>query len=181
MRSANRIRSCASKLVYLIVSLVFMVHLVEVPAMADAVPTISFDRYENISTTVSDTSETSTTSETSKPYLDDSAHKDKEEIDMREFNGTFLDTVLYIMGGLAGFMMILQISFFCLCRVFPSLNEKVSRLKFIGITGYDDSMIVFCVKAMIMGVLSYFCLSGLMKRAIGWLIGYLTNLFHIGG
>lgn len=183
MRSPNRIRSRASKLVYLVVSLVFILHLVTVPAMATpSLPTISMDRYDSIPVPAVISSTTTSGAITSEPDVtDDSAHKDKEEIDLKEFNGTFLDTVIYIIGGLSGFMMILQIAFYCLCKVFPSLNEKLGRLKFMGITGYDDSLAVFCIKTIVMGVLSYLCLSGIIKRGIGWLIGYFANYFHIGG
>lgn len=184
MRSPNRIRSRASKLVYLAVSLVFILHLVTVPAMATpSLPTISMDRYDSIPVpaVTSSTTTTSSTTSSESDVAGDSAHKDKEEIDLKEFNGTFLDTVIYIIGGLSGFMMILQIAFYCLCKVFPSLNEKLGHLKFMGITGYDDSLAVFCVKTIVMGVLSYLCLSGIIKRGIGLLIGYFANYFHIGG
>ena len=102
----------------------------------------------------------------------------KEEIDTREFNSTFLDTVIYIIGGLAGFIMILQISGYCICRIFPSWNEKVAKLKFLGITGYEDSILSFSVKIGLLGITSYLCLSGMIKRLIGWVFGMITNLIN---
>lgn len=136
--------------------------------------TIPLDRYGETSTP------TTSTNTSSGLILNEEPEKTKDEVDLEEFNGSMLDTAIYILGGIAGFMMILQIAFYCLCRVFTSLNDLVSKLKFAGITGYDDSLPTFCIKAGLLGILSYLCLSGIMKQLIGWVLGLLTNIFTIG-
>ena len=112
---------------------------------------------------------------------DDLPERSKEEIDKEEFNGTILDTVIYVIGGLAGVMVVVQITGFILCRMFPSFNEKLGKLKFLGITGYEDSVFSFCIKVGLLGMLSYFSISGMLKRFLGWIFGLITNILHIGG
>lgn len=182
MRIPNRICAHAAGLLCLIVLVVFLreTSVIAFAASGDKNSTkgeteisgtIPFDRYGDTSTIIS----SSTSSD--DVILNKEPGETKDQVDLEEFNGRTLDTIIYILGGISGFMMILQIAFYCLCRVFTSLNELVSKLKFAGITGYDDSLATFCIKAGLLGILSYLCLSGIMKQFIGWVLGLLTNIF----
>lgn len=104
--------------------------------------------------------------------------KEKDEIDRDQFNNAFIDTAIYILGGLAGMMMLLQIAAFCMTRVYPSTNKFFEKLKIIGIDGYDRGYVVPTVKILLLGVLSFFCVSGLLKQAVAYILGWFVVIFN---
>ncbi len=103
--------------------------------------------------------------------------KSKEAIDTESFNNDFIDTAIYIIGGLAGFMMMLQIAAFCFTKVYPSTNRFFEKLKFIGIDGYDRGFVVPTIKILLLGILSFFCISGLLKQIIAYILGWFVITF----
>lgn len=103
--------------------------------------------------------------------------KEKEDIDRDQFNNAFIDTAIYIIGGLSGMMMLLQIAAFCVTRVYPSTNKFFEKLKVIGIDGYDRGFVVPTIKILLLGVLSYFCVSGLLKQAVAYILGWFVVTF----
>ena len=103
--------------------------------------------------------------------------KSKEAIDTESFNNDFIDTAIYIIGGLAGITMMLQIAAFCFTKVYPSTNRFFEKLKFIGIDGYDRGFVVPTIKILLLGILSFFCISGLLKQIIAYILGWFAITF----
>lgn len=106
------------------------------------------------------------------------ANRTAEDIKIEEFNGSFLDTTIYIIGGLSGIMMLLQITAFAICKLFPSWNHLVAKLSKIGISGYEDGWLAPTIKILLLGILGYLCISGTMKHLIAYILGWYTNIIH---
>lgn len=132
-----------------------------------------FDRYKDLT---SNTAPGGASATTSSGDLE-SANKTKEEIEVEEFNNDFLDTVIYIIGGLCGIMMLLQITAFAVCKLFPSWNHILEKLSKIGITGYEDGWLVPTLKILLLGIFGYLCISGTMKHLIAYILGWYANVF----
>lgn len=132
------------------------------------------NRYEELTTS----SPTSPGTDPDAPSNNVDPVKEKDEIDRDQFNNAFIDTAIYILGGLAGMMMLLQIAAFCMTRVYPSTNKFFEKLKVIGIDGYDRGYVVPTVKILLLGVLSFFCVSGLLKQAVAYILGWFVVIFN---
>lgn len=135
-----------------------------------AVPIDRYDTSTPQSSSASSTSSTSSASSTS-PYL-----AGKEDIDRDKFNGDVLDTIIYIIGGLAGFAVILHIFVFGVTRVYPSTNRFFEHFKVIGIDGYDKGFVIPLAKILLLGVFSFLCISGMIKQAVGFILGLFAVL-----
>lgn len=175
MRKPNRIHIITNKLFCLIIALMMF----NAPLVVSAKSTtstsnsvIGFDHYDNIN---------------SNPFINDpdapaedsmqtrtEVNKTKEEIEVQEFNGRFLDTIIYIIGALSGVMMILQISLFTWCRLHPGTNQFLEKLKKIGIDGYEEGWIVPTIKILLLGVFSFLCMGGYIKDLIIWILSVFT-------
>lgn len=133
----------------------------------------SMGRYDGLNSTA-------TSSDTSESEDDnfEQALLTSEEVKLNEFNNIFLDTIVYILGGLAGIMMILQLTAFAVCKMYPSWNYLFEKLSFIGITGYEDGWVLPSIKIALLGVLSYLCISGIMKSIISFILGWFVNIIH---
>ncbi len=130
------------------------------------------DRYDGLNSTI-------TSSDNSQPQGNlEQALQTREEIELNEFNNVFLDTVIYIIGGLAGVMMLLQLTAFAICKVYPSWNYLIEKLSVIGITGYEEGWILPTIKILLLGILSYLCISGTMKNIISFILGWFVNVIH---
>lgn len=116
----------------------------------------------------------SSSSQTSQTSTSDTYLEGKEDIDQERFNGEVLDTIIFFLGGIAGFAMILHVAAFSVVRIFPSTNRVFEKLKFLGIDGYDDGLIIPIIKILLLGVLSFLCISGYMKRLVGFIFGLFT-------
>lgn len=158
----------------------------------DSVTPEQFDRYNNNSSTTntgsgsagtnaggntgSNTGSTTTNQGSSNTLQD--ALDQREDIEVSEFNNATLDTIVYILGGLAGMMMLLQISAFVICKVYPSWNGVIAKLSFLGITGYEDGWLFPTIKIALLGVFSYLCISGVIKRVVIFILGWFVTTFN---
>lgn len=152
------------------------------PESTTQVFTDPFDRYDGLSSSpavIVDSDDSADDENNSSSQGDlEQALQTRDEIELNEFNNVFLDTVIYIIGGLAGMMMLLQITAFAVCKVYPSWNHLIEKLSFIGITGYEDGWILPSIKILLLGILSYFCISGVMKNIISYILGWFVNLVN---
>ena len=139
---------------------------------------IDFDHYEEASLAESQTSSSTSDPQLSSPLPEVARDPtlSKEEIDVKEFNGSFLDTVLYILGGISGFMMILQITVFVATRVYPATGLIFEKLKKIGIDGYADGFVFPTIKILILGLFAYVCISGTFKRVIIYIMSWFVAM-----
>lgn len=172
MRIPNRVYSYATRYICMIVA-VLLLHLavVNVTASASSADTsaITIDRYDSLP-------DADSTVSNGVGATVQQVEITKENLDMKQFNGSIMDTIIFIIGALAGFMMMLQITAYSICRVFPSWNDKVAKLKWLGITGYEDSLLFFSIKVGLLGVLSFLCISGVLKDFIRWILGLFSIL-----
>lgn len=133
---------------------------------------VGFDRYDDLENTIAPGVDVEAESGSDL----EAANKTKEEIDVEEFNNSFLDTVIYIIGGLSGIMMLLQITAFAVCKLYPSWNHVIAKLSKIGISGYEDGWIAPTIKILLLGILGYLCISGTMKHLIAYILGWYTMI-----
>lgn len=142
---------------------------------AISVQAYEFDRYNHLENTISpEVEEEAPTEDGDLEAVD----KTKDEIELEDFNGTFVDTVIYIIGGLSGMMMLVQLTAFTVCKLYPSFNRYVAKLSKIGITGYEDGWIAPTLKILLLGILAYLCISGTMKYIVAYILGWFTNFVH---
>lgn len=138
-----------------------------------------FDRYSNESLPdVSLSSPDQTTStESFGSILISNDSSDYKKINYEKFNGDVLDTIIFMIGGLASLVMLLELSAFSITRIFPNTNEWIAKLKFLGIDGYADGFVLPLVKISLLGLFSFFCFSGYLKLVIGHIISFFANKF----
>lgn len=142
-------------------------------ASTNSVTPEPFDRYGNASSVAGGSTTNQGTSNDLQNALDQ-----REDIEVSEFNNATLDTIVYILGGLAGMMMLLQISAFVICKVYPSWNSVIAKLSFLGITGYEDGWLFPTIKIALLGVFSYLCISGVIKRVVIFILGWFVTTFN---
>lgn len=180
MRRRERVHNYAYRRIIVIFLFVLFFYVMSSSLAISAVasPPIAFDRYDNlVSGAGTDTESEPTGAASSTGQTPAQIAESKDEIDMRQFNGRTLDTVIFILGGLAGFMMVLQLTMFCVTRIFPSTNKWVEKLSVVGIDGYDRGFIVPTIKILLLGVLSFLCISGTMKQIVGFILGLFAVKF----
>lgn len=193
MHNSRTIHSYAYRILYLILlsAAIFFCNAYAVSAdIFSSVTPESFDRYGNAtipSAPSQDDADTDgNTSNSSGSNMSQGnasntvqdALDQREDIEVSEFNNATLDTIVYIIGGLAGMMMLLQISAFVVCRVFPSWNAVIAKLSFLGITGYEDGWLAPTIKIALLGVFSYLCISGVIKRVVIFILGWFVTTFN---
>lgn len=141
---------------------------------------LAFDHYDDVSVSMpegsGDSSSISSSNESTSMTVEDAAIS-KDELEVKQFNSDFLDTFLYILGGIAGFMMILQITAFVCTKIYPSANRWIEKLKKIGIDGYSDGYVFPTIKILLLGVFSFFCISGYFKKILVFIISWFTVYF----
>lgn len=168
MRGGNSVYSAKKRnisIIFIVIWLVISTIALAVPAYAEG-----FDHYDNTSITPVQSTSSSNTSSTTEPNIT------KEELDVKEFNGSFLDTFIYILGGVSGFMMILQLTAFIATKLYPSANRWVEKLSKIGIDGYSDGFVFPTIKILLLGVFAYLCISGYFKQIIVYIVSWFVTL-----
>lgn len=184
MRRSNTVHSAKRRHIHLIVRILLTVTIwwtalaVTASASSSSSIIIDFDHYDDVSLAESQSSSSASDiqSSTVPPEEIKDPTLSKEEIDVREFNGTFLDTVLYILGGISGFMMILQITVFVATKIYPATGRIFEKLKKIGIDGYADGYVFPTIKILILGLFAYVCISGAFKRVIIYIVSWFVTL-----
>ena len=168
MRRGNSVHSAKKRnisIIFIVIWLVISTIALAVPAYAEG-----FDHYDNTSITPVQSTSSSSTSSINEPNIT------KEELDVKEFNGPFLDTFIYILGGVSGFMMILQLTAFIATKLYPSANRWVEKLSKIGIDGYSDGFVFPTIKILLLGVFAYLCISGYFKQIIVYIVSWFVTL-----
>lgn len=171
MYKSRAVHTYAYRILCMILALALAVFISPVANAEAGMAPKAFDRYDHLETTIAPGASEATSTEGDL----DSANKSKEELDIEEFNGSFLDTVIYIIGGLCGIMMLLQITAFAVCKLYPSWNHIIAKLSKIGISGYEDGWIAPTIKILLLGILGYLCVSGTMKHLVAYILGWYTN------
>lgn len=176
MRRSNKIYLVKRRHLYIVlVVLTVVLWCQPMTLIAHGSTGIAFDHYDDVNIQESQPPDQSSNSSDPGPTTEDAALS-KEELDVREFNGSALDTILYILGGISGFLMIIQISLFVMAKVFPTTNRFLEKFKKIGIDGYADGYVFPTIKILLLGFFAYFCISGTFKRVIIYIISwFVTN------
>lgn len=178
MHRARTIHSHAYRILCLISISLIMLTVLSMPVYAADNNTLPFDRYDEPDSSVSSADSSSSSSPSTSGSALDQAVATREEIELEAFNNAFFDTAVYIIGGIAGMMMLLQITAFAICKVYPSWNHLVAKLSVIGITGYEDGWLAPTIKILLLGVFAFLCISGTMKRIIFFILGWFVQFVN---